>query len=114
MLFGSLVLIPSAALTPSLFSEIAEMSLTSWFAVLFLGLGSTIIGYVLWYMALEKKNASEISAYLYGIPVLSTIISYILFGDRITLFFILGGVFVIIGLVIVNQNKKRWGARRFL
>jgi len=55
---------------------------------------------------LEIKTASEISVYLYVIPVISTIASYFLFKDEITIFFILGGMFVIIGLVFVNMKQK--------
>jgi drug/metabolite transporter (DMT)-like permease len=65
-----------------------------------------VVGYILWYVALEIKTASEISVFLYFIPVLSTIISYFLFQEPITWLFILGGVFVIGGLVIVNIQKS--------
>lgn len=107
MLFGSLGLIPF--LSRSLIEEVSTLSINGWIAVLFLGAFSTVIGYVIWYIALEIKTASEISIYLYAIPVVSTIVSYFVFDDKITLLFILGGFLVIIGLVIVNMktnNKK--------
>ena len=102
-LFGSLGLIPF--FSSSLLSEVGAMSWNGWGAVLFLALFPTVIGYVLWYVALEKKTASEISVFLYFIPVLSTIISYFLFQDPITWLFVLGGTLVISGLVIVNMQK---------
>jgi len=105
MLFGSLCLIP--LVNNSLFEEVSKMSLTTWFAIVFLGIFSTVIGYVIWYNALKIKNASEISIYLYAIPVISTIISYILFKDEITMMFILGGILVIVGLIIVNKKKTK-------
>jgi drug/metabolite transporter (DMT)-like permease len=64
-----------------------------------------VVGYILWYVALEIKTASEISVFLYFIPVLSTIISYFLFQELITWLFILGGTLVIGGLIIVNMQK---------
>lgn len=106
MLLGSLGLVPFIRI--SLFEEVAQMSLQTWGAILFLGLFSTVVGYFLWYYALEIKTASEISVYLYAIPVVATIASYFLFGDEITFMFILGGVFVIIGLVLVN---KKWNQK---
>ncbi|MFH1101755.1 MAG: DMT family transporter [Methanobacteriota archaeon] len=112
MLLGSLVLLPTLLLTPTFIGEITHMSLVSWFAVIFLGLCSTIIGYVLWYVALEIKTVSEVSVYLYGIPVLSTIISYVLFGDQITIFFLLGGAFVITGLLLVERRNNRNNTRK--
>ncbi len=104
MLFGCIGLIPF--LNQSLINQVTGMTINTWFAVIFLGLFSTVIGYVIWYIALKIKSASEISIYLYAIPVLSTIISYFWFKIEITFMFILGGFLVLFGLYIVNIKKK--------
>lgn len=104
MLLGSLGLTPF--IRGSLLDQILKMSMTGWFAVIFLGVFSTVVGYGLWYIVLKIKSASEISVYLYAIPVLSTIISYFMFKEKITLMFILGGFLVIAGLIIVNIRAK--------
>lgn len=108
MLLGSLAFIPllHPILNSSFFHQVSELSLTGWFAIIFLGVFSTVIGYVIWYVALDIKNASEISPYLYAIPIISTIVSYFLFDDKITMLFIFGGVLVITGLAIVNMKQK--------
>jgi drug/metabolite transporter (DMT)-like permease len=103
-LFGSLGLLPF--LSSSLITETTSLSWSGWGAVLFLAIFPTVIGYILWYVALEIKTASEISVFLYFIPVLSTIISYFLFKEEITWLFILGGILVIGGLIIVNVQKS--------
>jgi drug/metabolite transporter (DMT)-like permease len=103
-LFGSLGLLPF--LSSSLITEATTLSWTGWGAVLFLAFLPTVVGYILWYVALEIKTASEISVFLYFIPVLSTIISYFLFQEPVTWLFILGGVLVIGGLIIVNMKKS--------
>jgi len=104
-LLGSLGLI--LFISSSLFEEVAAMSLTGWGVVIFLGLFPTVVGYVLWFVALEIKNASEISVFLYFVPVLSTIISYILFREAITWLFIFGGTLVILGLYVVNKQSSK-------
>lgn len=111
MLLGSLGLIPllHPLFDGNIIQQVSELSPTGWFAIIFLGVFSTVIGYAIWYIALKIKSASEISAYLYAIPVFSTIVSYILFNDEITLFFIVGGVLVILGLAIVNMKTKQAG-----
>jgi len=106
ILFGSIILVPLSIFNSSLIKEVSNMQFVTWFAVIFLGVFSTVIGYGIWFMALEIKTASEISVYLYVIPVLSTIASYLLFHDSITIFFILGGILVIIGLLLVNMKQK--------
>lgn len=103
-LLGSLGLLPFVS--SSLFEELMTLSITGWGTILFLGLFPTVIAYILWYVALDIKNASQLSVYLYFIPILSTIISYILFKEQITLFFIFGGALVILGLYVVNKNKS--------
>ena len=107
MLLGSIGLIPFVFISPTVIDEISTMSTTAWIAVLFLGIFSTVVGYVIWYVALEMKTASSVSVYLYAIPVLSTIISYFFLGDEITYFFVLGGIFVILGLILVNMKTKK-------
>jgi len=104
MLLGSFGLAPFVLVNNSFLREVANMSIYTWFAIVFLGLFSTVLGYIIWYVALEKREASELSIYLYMIPVVSTIISYFLFDDKITPLFILGGLLVITGLVMVNKK----------
>lgn len=103
-LFGCLGLLPF--LSSSLVTEVTAMTLKGWGAVVFLALFPTVIGYILWYVALEMKTASEISVFLYFIPVLSTIISFVLFGEQITWLFLIGGALVIVGLIIVNTKHS--------
>lgn len=102
-LFGSLGLIPF--LSPSLVSQAAAMDWVGWGAVLFLAVFPSVIGYVLWYVALEKVSASHIAVYLYFIPVLSTIISFFMFNEQVTWLFVLGAGLVIGGLVLLNHQK---------
>ncbi len=115
ILLGSIGLIPFVLLSnfglisfisKPLLDEVAAMSTNGWIAIIFLGIFSTVIGYIIWYVALEMKTASEISIYLYAIPVISTIVSYFFFDDKITWLFALGGILVIVGLIIVNMKTK--------
>jgi len=103
-LFGCLGLLPF--LSSSLVAEAVSMTWRGWGAVLFLAILPTVVGYILWYVALEIRTASEISLFLYFIPVLSTIISYFLFQEPITWLFVFGGALVIGGLIIVNMHKS--------
>jgi len=103
-LLGSLGLIPF--LNVSFFEEISNLSIKGWAVLIFLGIFPTVISYVLWYIALEVKSASRLGVYLYFVPILSTILSVILLDEKITLFFIIGGILVIIGLHIVNRNQR--------
>lgn len=105
-LLGSLGLIPF--ISSSLFSEVTNLSGIGWGSVLFLALFPTVISYYLWYVALNIKKASELSLYLYAMPVVSTTVSTLFFNESITYLFIVGGVLVLLGLYIVNTyNSKK-------
>jgi len=104
MLLGSIGLLPLVRW--SFVTEVASMSWETGAAVVFLGLVSTIVSYALWYMALEVKGASELSVYLYAVPVISTLVSYLLFDDPITPLFVVGGGLVILGVAVVNRARR--------
>ena len=104
MLLGSIGLIPF--LNISFFDQVNNLSFNVLGAVLFLGIFSTVFGYTIWYVALEHKTASEVGVYLYAIPVLSTLFSYFLLDEMITFLFVVGSSLIIVGLVLVNYNKK--------
>jgi len=104
-LIGNLGLIPF--LSPSFFEEVAQLSLVTWGAVLFLAFFPTVIAYTLWYAALEVKQASEISVFLYVTPVVSTLLGAVFLQEKITVFYILGGIFVLAGLYVVNKHRKK-------
>jgi len=103
MLLGSLGLLP--VVDGSLVSQVQQLSWQTAGAVLFLGLFSTIVSYVLWYMALHRQSASSLSVYLYVIPVIATALSYVLFDDTITPLYLLGGILVIAGVAVVNRQR---------
>ncbi len=102
-LFGSLGLLPF--LSSSLVTQAGAMSWVGWSAVLFLAVFPTVIGYVLWYVALEKISASSIGVYLYFVPVFSTIASSFMFNEPVTWMFVLGAGLVLGGLVLLNHRK---------
>ncbi len=103
MLLGSLGLLP--AVDGSLVRQVQHLSLQTAVAVLFLGLFSTIVSYLLWYMALQRQSASSLSVYLYVVPVIATLLSWMLFDDMITPTYLLGGIMVIAGVAIVNRQR---------
>lgn len=104
-LIGNLGLIP--LLSKSFFEEVMQLSLLTWAAVLFLAFFPTVIAYSLWYTALEVKQASEISVFLYATPVVSTFLGAVFLQEQITVFYVLGGLFVLAGLYVVNKQRRK-------
>ena len=104
MLLGSLGLLPF--LTPSLATEVTAMPLAGWGSILFLGICSTVMGYLLWYVALKVKDATEVSVYLYCIPIVTILIDLFFFHEGITPLFLLGGFFILAGLLLTRSKQQ--------
>jgi len=105
MLLGSLGLLPFV--TPSLVSEVSNVSLLTLIAIVFLGVCSTFVAYTIWFILLSKTTASSLSVYVYMVPIVSTVASYFLLGHMITIYFLIGGILVIGGLMFVNAKRSK-------
>jgi drug/metabolite transporter (DMT)-like permease len=103
-IFGNLGLI--LFLNKSFFEQVSNLSTSGWIAVLFLAIFPTVIAYTFWYVALQVKPASELTVYLYFTPVLSTLIGFLMLNEALTIFYIFGGFLVIVGLYVVNLQKR--------
>ncbi len=77
-----------------------------WMEVLYLSLGTSIAGYVLWYYALGKIEASKVAVFTNGQPVITAILAYVFLKQGIALPFALGAL-ITIGGVIITQIDLR-------
>ncbi|MGA3288399.1 MAG: DMT family transporter [Bacteroidota bacterium] len=75
-----------------------------WIGILYLGIGTSIIGYLLWYYALRRIDATRLAVFANGQPIVTSILSVIFLGTTITPQFIIGGIVTLAG-VIITQRK---------
>jgi drug/metabolite transporter (DMT)-like permease len=71
--------------------------------VLFLGLACSGLGYLFWYGALEKVEASRVAALLYVEPLVTLAAAVALLGERIQLVTVAGGVLLLVGVILVER-----------
>jgi drug/metabolite transporter (DMT)-like permease len=90
--------------------EFAKLSPSGWGAVLFLGVCCSGLGYLFWYAALEKIEASQVAAFLHLEPVVTLVAAVALLGESVTAATILGGVLVVIGVTIVQRSPSSGGS----
>jgi len=72
--------------------------------VLFLGIISTALAMYLWNMAFAKLEAGVASLTFFAQPVVGTVLGAIFLGDNINPLFIVGGIFIGIGLIISSKE----------
>mgnify|MGYP000253558447 CR=1 FL=1 len=104
-LFGSIFLLPLLSQQSLIqFSTIPQDILP---ALIFLGIFPTFISYLLWYKALQSLKASTMGPVIYLIPLLSTTFSYFFLGEHVTPLFLIGGVLIIGGIILVNKKTQQ-------
>jgi drug/metabolite transporter (DMT)-like permease len=75
------------------------------FWALYLALLATLAGYVVWNHALSRRAASEVTSYIYAVPVVATLAGVVLIGERITPWFVLGAALVLGGVITVQRAR---------
>jgi len=103
MLFGWLMLLP-LFIARSGWREIPDLSAAGWGAILFLGIGCSGLGYLFWYGALEKIEASRVAAFLYIEPLVTLVAAVILLGERVTPTAVIGGLLVLAGVLLMQRG----------
>ncbi|HKY32875.1 MAG TPA: DMT family transporter [Candidatus Polarisedimenticolia bacterium] len=85
--------------------EYGGLSAAAWVSILFLGVGCSGLGYLLWYAALEKVEASRVSAFLYIEPLVTCAAAAILLDEPLRPATLAGGLVVLAG-VLISQTSR--------
>lgn len=81
-----------------------QLHSSDWAGIFYLGIGTSIIGYLLWYYALRRIDASRLAVFSNGQPIVASILSVIFLDATISAQFVIGGI-ITIGGVILAQRK---------
>ncbi len=98
---GALYLLPFTLLESSL-SVITEITWLGWASLLYLSLICSVFAYVAWNRALSRLETIKVGMFIYFIPVITSVLSYFLLGEEITLATTIGGVLVLIGVYLTE------------
>ena len=81
-----------------------RLSRPAWGEMLFLALGSTVAGMLLWNRAIVRGGSTRISRLLYLEPVVSVLGAMVFLGERATAAVLAGGVLVIAGVLVTGDS----------
>jgi drug/metabolite transporter (DMT)-like permease len=101
MFLGFLMLSPAFVVLGG-FHELARLSAMGWGALLFLGIACSGLGYLFWYGALERIEATRVAALLYLEPLVTLATAAVLLGEPLAGTTLLGGVLVFGGVGLVE------------
>ncbi len=99
-LVGTAMMLP--LLSQSFLSQAASLSLYGWVSVLYLGLGSIVFGYLLFYALVSRGAVSRLSIQLYLIPVVSVIGGNLLLAEPFTASVVVGGGMMIAAVAVTT------------
>ncbi len=101
-------------LSPWLVAGLAQLAAappSAWSSVLFLGIGSGVLGYLAWMRALDHLGAARATNLLYLIAPWAALLDWFVDGDAISLSTWLGGATALAGVALV-QRRRASTARR--
>ena len=85
-------------------ASIINLSLLGWLMVLFLGLFCSGVSYVIWAQALRDMESAKVGAFLYLEPLVTVFAAWFFLSEEITFLMIISGLFITIGVIIVNKE----------
>ncbi|HVG23795.1 MAG TPA: EamA family transporter [Thermoanaerobaculia bacterium] len=101
MLFGAMMLAP-VFIARRGWVELPRLTATGWGALLFLAICCSALGYLFWYGALERIEATRVAALLYAEPLVTFIAAAILLGERVSAVVVIGGVLVLASVLVTQ------------
>jgi drug/metabolite transporter (DMT)-like permease len=99
---GWLMLVPFFV-TARGWREYGGLSAHGWIAILFLGIACSGLGYLFWYGALERIEASKVAAFLYLEPLVTLAAAVAVLGESVGLTTVVGGMLVLMGVALVQR-----------
>jgi drug/metabolite transporter (DMT)-like permease len=76
----------------------------------FLSILSTVIGNIVWMAAIKKISATRVSSFVYLSPFFAVIIGILFLHESMNFAFLIGGLFILGGVALVNLRKKSNGS----
>jgi drug/metabolite transporter (DMT)-like permease len=100
---GTLLYLP-LGLASSEASHFARLSLGGWTAVAYLVVITSVICYVIFYWAMARVEASRVAIWANLQPVLTALLAWAAYGERLTGPFVAGGAMVLAGVVLTTRS----------
>ena len=108
-IFGTILLLPFAfcptmLVETTLLQQLPAVSWTTLFVSAYLAIFCSVYAYFIWYLGIAKIGAVKTAIFNYFNPIMATLSGIFFFDDKLTVYIVVGGLFVILG-VYITQSK---------
>ncbi len=86
-------------------SQVESLSFAAWFSVVYLAIGSTVIGYLIFYALVSSRAVSSLSVQLYLVPLVSVVGGVLILSENISVATAIGGA-VLLGAVYLATGTR--------
>ncbi|MGG0293156.1 EamA family transporter [Bacillus pacificus] len=105
LIIGAFILLPFAMAETFYYGFPKIETWKAGLSVIYLVIGATILAYWFWNRALEIVSASVSGLYLNALPLISIIASIVLLNESLTWRIVMGGSFVLFGVIWADKRK---------
>jgi O-acetylserine/cysteine efflux transporter len=77
-----------------------------WASVAFSAIGASIVGHGLFYYMAQRHPISSITPYLLLMPLFAVVFGILVWGDRPGWRLLLGGTFVLLGILVITLRTR--------
>lgn len=106
MIMGSIMLFLFATATDERI-PLKEISVHGWTAIAYLSVFGSIITFIAFIYSLKKLPATISSLYAYFNPIVAMVIGDLWLGEKMTIELLIGAIFTLVGVYLVNHSIKR-------
>jgi drug/metabolite transporter (DMT)-like permease len=87
-------------------AELRNAPVAATVSVVYLGVFPSAVSYVMWAYALSRAPISNVTSFMYLVPVLGCFIAWLWLGETPTILALCGGAAALVGVALVNTGRK--------
>jgi drug/metabolite transporter (DMT)-like permease len=105
-IIGALPAMPFLLYDHRIFGDVTRFTPTDWLATLVSTGLALVLAYTLWYRGLRVLQPTQVAIYIYLVPVFGVLGAWLLLGEPVTIFLLLGGMTILGGVVLTNSARQ--------
>jgi len=105
-ILGAVMLSPLLIFNAGIVGEAAAFSWKSWLATITMSVLAVFVAYTLWYRGLRRLEPTQVAVYVYLVPFFGVLFAWLLLGESITRYLLLGGAAILTGVIVTNSGRR--------